>query len=240
MIKRRNILIAVTAAAVVLSAGAFAFAATDEGAAQPVKDRPARMESLTDEQREAVQQARADSLEEAVTELVENGAITQEEADKLLEASSAREDNAGDNGGKQALTDEQREAVMQEAAALWKEAAAALVEEGTLTQEEADSISLVPQFKHAGQESFGILTEEQKTELSEAMKAKLESKLADLVDDGTITQEQADQLLRARGGLFEGSGGGTGFGHPGSGGHPDFNGKPGSGEQSGEEQGETL
>jgi polyhydroxyalkanoate synthesis regulator phasin len=229
MLKKRKILIAVTAIAVVFSAVAFAFAATDEETAQPAKDRPACMGNLTDEQREAVWQARADSMEEAVAELVESGAITQEEADKLLETNSAPGDNAGENGGKRALTDEQKEAVMQEITAVWEEAAANLVAEGTLTQEEADAISLVPQFKPGDKGLFGILTEEQRTELTEAIKAKFESYLAGLVDDGTITQEQADQLLSAKGGM-----------HMGPGGRPGFNGRPGSDEQSGEEQGTPL
>ncbi|HWQ79071.1 MAG TPA: hypothetical protein VN381_09655 [Anaerovoracaceae bacterium] len=228
MLKKRNILIAVTAAAVVLSTVAFAFAATDDAAAQPSKDRPARMESLTDTQREAVKQAGADSMEEAIAELVEKGSITQDEADQLLEFSNVPEDNAGGDAEKQVLTDEQREAVAQEIAAVWKEASAKLVEAGTLTQEEADAISLVPQLK-GGKGLFGILTEEQKTELTEAMKAKFESRLANLVDDGTITQEQADQLLNARGGM-----------HMGPGGMPGFNGKPDSGEKPDEAQDSTL
>lgn len=230
MFKRRNILIAVTAIALILPAGAVAFAAADAEIPQSARDRPAIMAGLTDEQREAVQQARTESMQEAIAELAENGAITQDEADKLLEIKSAPEGTAEENDGKKVLTDEQKKAVMQEIAALWKEAAANLVEEGTLTQEEADAISVVPQIKPGDKGGFGILTEEQQTALNEAMKAKFESSLADLADEGTITPEQADQILNDKGGPHMGSGGRSGFGGP-----PGFNGKPDSGDQSGEE-----
>ncbi|HVI41310.1 MAG TPA: hypothetical protein VM577_11680 [Anaerovoracaceae bacterium] len=79
-------------------------------------------------------------MKEALTGLVEDGTITQDEADKLSEIRSMPKDNCGIKD----LTDEQKEAVMQAKMNAMKEAAANLVEKGTLTQNEADAISIMP------------------------------------------------------------------------------------------------
>ena len=116
MVKRRNILIGVTAAALLLSSGAIAFAATDTTDSHMGKGRSAIMESLTDTQKEAVQQARADSMKEALSGLVEDGAITQDEADKWSEIKSMPKDNCGIKD----LTDEQRTALQAEEKAVFE------------------------------------------------------------------------------------------------------------------------
>ena len=105
-----------------------------------------------------------------------------------------------------------------------KEAAANLAEKGTLTEDEADKFTaaIAAMLKEKPAEKpAGILTEEQRTALKEAMKTIFENKLSDLADEGTITQDQADQLLNGEGALHMGPGGRHGQGPCGSGGFPD-------------------
>jgi len=252
MIKRKNIVIGMTALAVVLSSGVIAFAAADTTGSQAEKSRPAIMSSLTEAQRDAVHQVQSDSMAEAIAALVDSGTITQEEADKLTETRVVQKENCNvntltdeqrtalqeeqkaefeslladlvDEGtltqdqadqmeqGKGMmrsldLTEEQKEAVMQAKISAMKAAAANLAEEGTITQEEADAISAMPAKIKSDEITAGsILTAEQRTALNEAVKTKLESKLADLVDDGTLTQELADQILNDKGGMHMGPG----------------------------------
>ncbi len=225
MIKRKTIVVGMTALAVVLSSGVIAFAAADTTISQTGKVRPAMMTSLTDAQREAVQQVRADSMEEAIAELVDSDTITQEEADKLTEIRVVQKENCDIN----VLTDEQRTALREEQKSEFESLLADLVDDGTLTQDQADQMeqgkgmmrgldlteeqkeavmqAKISAMKEAGNGPAGILTEAQRTALNEAAKAKLESKLADLVDDGTLTQELADQLLDNGVGLRMGPGG---------------------------------
>ncbi len=177
MIRRKHILIGVIAFAVVLSSGAIAFAATDTTSSLAGKERPAMMTSLTDEQREAVQQIRVESREEAIAELVDSGIITQEEADKMTEGRGIQKGNCDNDS----LTAEQRTT--------------------------------------------------QRIALQDALKAKLEVKLAELVDEGILTQELADELLNHRGGLRMGPGGKHGNG---------FGGRPGTGEPPAEAAGTEL
>ena len=190
MIKKRNILVGVTALAVVLSSGVIAFAATDTTNSFAGKERPAMMTSLTDEQREAVQQVQADSRKEAVAELVDDGTLTQDQADQMEQGKRMMRDLN--------LTEEQKEAV---------------------------------KIKVAGNGSACSLTTEQRTALNEAVKSKMERKLAELVDDGTLTQELADELLNHRGGLRMGPGGKHGNG---------FGGRPGTGEPPAHAEGTAL
>lgn len=265
MIKRKNIVIGVTVLAVILSTGAAAYAATDTTSGQTGKEKTGIMASLTDTQRDAVMQARADSMKEAVTKLVDNGTITQGIADQLPEAKMTVKEkpdqaltdvqrtalraeektvfeskladlvgagtftqdqiNQMEQGHKMMmsadLTDAQKKALMQARIDAMKEAAANLVGKGTLTQDEADkitaAIAAMPKEKPA-QKPASILTKEQATALKDAMKTVFESKLSGLVGAGTITQDQADQLLSANGALHMGPGG---HGHGGPEGFPD-------------------
>lgn len=197
---KKNLLAGITALAVVMSSGLVAFAATDTTDQQIVKTRPAIMANLTDDQMEAVHQARAESMKEAVAELVASGTITQEVADKLSEIQIVRNTESGVDD----LTEEQREALDE----AMKSAVAKLVEDGTLTKDEADQLAIRPmKIKVAQRFEISGLTDEQRTVLHDTMKAKLESKLSDLVDDGTLAQELADQLLNDSGVLRMGPGG---------------------------------
>lgn len=207
LIMKKRLLAGITALAVVLSSGVAAFAATDTTDFQIAKAGPPMMVNLTDEQREAVFQAHTESMQEAVDALVENGTITQDIADKLSEVQITNKAR----GGIDDLTEEQREALSD----AMKEAVAKLIEDGTLTEDQADRIAVRPMVIKAVQNcDISGLTEEQRTALHETRQAKLESRLADLVEDGTLTQELADQLKSDRGNLRMGPGGklGKGFG----------------------------
>jgi len=222
MDQKKSILAGITAAVVVLSSGIMAFAATDsadQADAGELKRMPSYMESLTEEQRDAVHQARLDSLTEAVAQLVEDGTITQELADRITEEKGMLKDLD--------LTDEQKTAINEARSAAMQEAVENLVDEGILTQEEADSLTAMFEKAKTREDRpkenrpAGLLTEEQRTALQEAMKTILESRLDDLVDDGTISRDLADQILTDSGALRIGPGG-----RPGAGGPPALEGKP--------------
>jgi polyhydroxyalkanoate synthesis regulator phasin len=184
MKKNKKLLIGAMALSLVLSTGAAAYAATD--------------------QRDAVRQARIDSMEEAAAELVENGTITQETADKLTEF---KENRAAAKNGIGTLTEEQRTALWDAEAAALKSGIAELVDDGTITQEQADQMIQGRKMMPAP-----LLTDDQRASLTDEVKSIFESKLADLVDDGTITQEQADELQNGPGAMGMGPGGPGGRG----------------------------
>lgn len=268
MSRKKNVLIGAIALSLVVSTGVVAFASTSTENAQQKKPGSAIMSGMTEEQRDAVRQARTDSMEEAVAELVAKGTITQDIADKLTEIKDMQvKDKSGigalteeqrtalrdaetaemkngiaglveegtitqdqadqmmqEQGHKMMkdlnLTDTQKDALIQVKLTAMKTAAAALVEKGTLTQDEADAITAIIKAKPAedkttGERPAGILTDDQKTALADEVKAEFQIKLSDLVDKGTITQDQADQLLSDPGALHMGPGGpgGPGRGH---------------------------
>lgn len=258
MINKKNILIGVTILTVIFSTAAAAYAATSTTDVQATTGKTNIMSELSDTQRDAVMQARADSMKAAITELVDNGTITQEIADKLPElkiiekkgqtltddqrTALSEEENTIyeskvadliDKGTltqdqidqlEQAqkliksanLTEEQQQALMQARMEALKEAKANLVKDGTLTEDTTDAAIDVQKEKSVENKPAGLLTDDQQTTLKEAMKTIFEGKLSDLVDAGTITQDQADELLNDNGPQFmirEGrSGGDRGFG----------------------------
>lgn len=258
MINRKNILIGVTVLTVIFSTGAAAYAATSTTDAQATAGKTNVMSELSDTQRDAVMQARADSMKAAITELVDNGTITQEIADKLPELkmtenrgqaltddqrTTLREEENSIYESKVAdlidegtltqdqidqleqaqkliksanLTEEQQQALMQARMEAMKEAKANLVKDGTLTEDTTDAAINTQKEKSAENKPAGLLTDDQQTALKEAMKTIFEGKLSDLVDAGTITQDQADELLNDDGPQFMGHGdrpgGGQGLG----------------------------
>ena len=165
---------------------------------------------LTDEQRDALHKEMQSVLTSSINDLVSAGTITQEIADQLLTEKV--------HMSSLDLTDVQKDAIKQAHVDSMKTVITNLVEKGIITQAEADSIT-EPPAKEAGSKGDGImqnLTDDQKTALSSAMKDSMESKLAALVDVGTITQDQADQLINDKG--FPGMGHKMG---PGGHGNPD-------------------
>ena len=176
MKKSKTILAGVTAATVILSSGIMAFAATDSNDATRLRgnrDKMTVMCDLTEDQRDAVQQARIDSMKEAIAELVVSSVITKEVSDQLLE----------------------EKAVPTTRSRI-----------GTLTEES------MPTINKSGQgRTDSLLTEEQRTTLYDTMMAIFKDKLSDLVDDGTITQDQADQFLNNKVKMQMGPGGKRGF-----------------------------
>jgi hypothetical protein len=193
-----------------------------------VKEKPDL--ALTDEQRTALREEEKTVFESKLADLVDEGTFTQDQIDQM------------DQGHKMImsadLTDAQKEALMQARTDEMKEAAANLEEKRTLAQDEADkitaAIAAMPKEKPAeksDEKPASILTDAQGTALKEAMQTIFESKLSDLVDKGTITQDQADQLLSDEGALHIGPGG-PGHGHGGPGGFPGTEGKTDQTEQS--------
>jgi polyhydroxyalkanoate synthesis regulator phasin len=153
---------------------------------------------LTDEQSEALKSEKKTLYEEALTGLVTNGTITQEQADNLNE-------NGRGLKNKSELTEEQMTAVREAMIGSTEKAAQNLVASRTLTQEEADSIILKTDLKYAAKSDedktqikskgyLANLTDEQAQALKDEFSTIFKEALADLVTDGSITQEIADHV----------------------------------------------
>lgn len=149
-----------------------------------------------DELQTALEQARAAAIQQAVDE----GLITQEQADKMPSG-----DRFGFRGmhGFRGFGDDMNELLadalgisVAELEGAQEQARATViaqaVEEGTITQQEADLI-----------EARGAI----QAYVEEAMMSAFEEALQKAVADGVITQAQADQLLANRGAGFRGPGG---------------------------------
>jgi len=180
---------------------------------------PSKYEGMTDDERTAAMQA---DVKAALDAKVASGELTQEQADKILECFTANPDGgmcfgSGRDGGLKSLlpdpskydgmTDEERAAAMQ---ADLKAALDQKVTDGTMTQEQADKMlerftanpdggmgfrggrdgglkSLLPDMS-----KYDGMTDEER---AAAMQADLKAALDQKVADGTMTQEQADQML---------------------------------------------
>ena len=178
---------------------------------------------------EELQAAQKTAAAEALKQAVADGLLTQEQADQMAERGLGGWPMKGLGRPGESSIDMQ--ALLADAlgisaedlqAAQEKAFAAALaraVDEGTLTQEQADLI----QARRAlyGSESFQA-----------SMKSAFENAVAQAVKDGLITQAQADQILaeNAGAGFFGRGGFGPGFGG-GRGGHGHFGPGPLPGNQ---------
>ena len=137
-----------------------------------------------------------DAAQEAVQEamlaqLVEDGVITQEELDQMLEMKALRE------LGREIFSRDDAQAVIAETLGLTVEDLAAAHDEGTRLSDLADE--------------QGVDMETVITAVSNARTAAIETAVA----DGTITQDQADILLSHNGPGFGGRGHGGHDGHGG-------------------------
>lgn len=223
MMNRKQILSTMAAMAVLLSSQGVAFASTDT----PEKGTPITREihreaKVLEAEKTKIMEARKASLEKAVNKLLEEGTLSQEEADKLLnpvesdhmefhlsEGVSFKVANQGDeetdlkgegdhfvfgpigeHEGKEFNLDGMK--VIREG------------EDGGISITLAVQPSEGEQIEWNGEmakEAKGIfhvsvidfLTEEQSTALREEMQTQFELILQDLVDQGEITQEEADQ-----------------------------------------------
>ncbi len=153
-----------------------------------------------------VQAAINDAIEAGIAAAVEDGTLTQEEADALLERMALHE-------LAQTIVDRDViRAAIADALGVTTDELEAAKEAGTLRE-------LV--------EASGVIREA----LREAVQAARQQQIEQAVADGLITQEQADQLLEGRIGRGFGRGGLRGHGFPGlgSGTRPDGQGFGGPG-----------
>ena len=136
------------------------------------------------------------AVEDAVNTAVSEGTITQEEADQLLERAAEggfgrghRGGHRGGNGlGAEIFGDIDRKAVVAEALGITTEELEAYHEDSLRLPEIAEELGV------------------DVADVEAAMREVVEEAVNQAVEDGTITQEQADQIL---------SGEGRGFGHNG-------------------------
>lgn len=162
---------------------------------------------MTDVQEKAFQDAMKKAHETAVASLLANGTITQDIADKLKDCGSMMGGSMMkfDKGpGMAGFTDAQREAVAAATQNASKTALAALVTKGTITQEMADAFApSVKTVKPADDnEKSNSVTKVKLPEVSDDQMKAIRTAIADanktalapLVQNGTITQAQADKL----------------------------------------------
>lgn len=179
---------------------------------------------------EELQAAVTQAQEAAVQQAVDDGLITQAQADRILAQITGDSPGLRDFRGVgaalarlgvdvstidfQALLAEQLGITVDELQTAQDEAFASLlaqaVEDGLLTQEQADQI----QARHALRRYLD------ESNLQERLRAVYEETIQQAVEEGVITQEQADQILSQPGpGFGFGRGARDGFGQDGFGPH---------------------
>jgi len=194
MIKRKAAISVVVTLTLVLSSSIGAFATTSDSSTVHFRD----VGKISYEQITAINDAKTISMKKAIENSVEDGTLTQDHADQLVE-------NNHDN--KLDLTEEQRTVINDARTNSMEKAIENLVKDGTLTQEEADSILTVPEKKNfageKGNDNIGLqkeselfmdLSDEQIQSLKEKVETLYKGALAELVSNGTITQEIVDQV----------------------------------------------
>ena len=181
---------------------------------------------------EELQAAEEEAFAAAVAQAVTDGLITQEQADQILANGMGPRGfhfGAGDEhdtflADALGITVEALQAALTQ---VYADQLAAMVEAGTITQEQADLMLA----------QKAVQNYIDPTAVQSAMQAIYEEALAQAVADGVITQAQADLLLSnlsTRGFGFPGMDGGFGGGHHGRGhGGPHGFGGPGDMDGSG-------
>lgn len=185
------------------------------------EDRKAEMEKvkdMTEEERKAYFESKKSAKSEdakpgerpdRMKALVDAGILTQDEADAINEYE--QEQMQEKMAEEQAKRDEEQ-----------KEKLDSLVDDGTITEDQADAILAYleeeQEEREAEREKMKDMTEEErKTYFENKKDTKSEEKpspLKELVDDGTLTQEEADAVVKA---LFQQGSGAGGPGGPGMG-----------------------
>jgi len=160
---------------------------------------------------EELQAAQEAARAAAIAQAVDDGLLTQEQADQILSGEGGFRGgpgpHLGPDGGKELLADalgisaEELEAAINEVEAA---RLAAMVESGAITQEQADMIS-------AQRTVEGYIDREA---LQATIQAAYEDAINQALEDGVITQAQADTLLSNAANLGL-RGFGPGFGGPG-------------------------
>ncbi|MEL7564414.1 MAG: hypothetical protein AAGU27_05965 [Dehalobacterium sp.] len=134
-----------------------------------------------------------EGLETILDELVADGIITQDKADKISEFISKKfEDTKDQREEMKNMTQEERKAAKEDREAIKDEnkdkrggILTELVDEGIITQAEADAI----------QEKLQEKMEAQREEMAAKQKEMMEEKYSKLIEEGIISQNTADQLL---------------------------------------------
>lgn len=229
--KKRNMLIGTVLTVTVLatsSAMVFASSETIDGVSSDNRgfggnrDKAQHSEfvQLTDEQKTELNDSRNEILNDALTNLVNEGTFTQEEADAIIEAVPekpiALDDQTKRSGFKvkgnsmiQSLTVSQRNVLKEKVELLSKESIDELVTSGVITQEQADLLALREQrpMKNSNRKTNTDneikeitkidFTDEQKVALQDSRKSAMEEAVAELVDEEILTQEEADGIIEA-------------------------------------------
>ncbi|MDF2948111.1 MAG: hypothetical protein K0R07_121 [Sedimentibacter sp.] len=208
--KKSKIAAVVAVLTLVMASGTGSFALADSVSVDTANgvnteqsiEKPSRVD-ISDEQRTLINEARTESMKEAVANLVVKGTMTQEEADSVLselenengkiktETSDDSITSKREKGYFADLTEEQSEALKSEKKTLYEEALTVLVTNGTITQEQADSINE----NVRGLKNKSGLTEEQMTAIREAMTGITKQAVENLLANGTLTQEEADSII---------------------------------------------
>lgn len=206
--KKSKIATVVAVLTLVMASGTGSFALADSVSVDTARvvnteqslDKTSRVE-VSVEQRTLINEDRTESMKKAVANLVEKETITQEEADSVLSGMENKDEKiktetSNDSTSKRGnrnfadLTEEQSEALKSEKKTQYEEAIANLVTNGTIIQEQADSLNK----NGRGLKNKSELTEDQMTAVREAMAGSTEKAIEKLVTNGTLTQEEADSI----------------------------------------------
>ena len=206
-----------------------AFMASEQATKKSDQDK---LKEMTDAERKTYLEANKPEKATPLASLVTDGTLTQEQAD--LVGKAIMPGGKGDMGGRGGfegqkqmnftqpkLTEEEMQAKMAEQVAKQEAELANIVTAGTITQEQADKVVIAMDAEKAAkvaeQEKISAMTDAERKAYFEANKTEKVMPLASLVTDGTLTQEQADTILKSimKDNGFGRNGGGHGMGHNG-------------------------